>query len=689
VKLIISEKEIAAKRIAQILSGNGVKEEKLYKVPVHGFSNSEGSFKTIGLKGHILQVEFPEEYSNWVKVPPENLIDAQIIKIPIEKQIIKALTKLAKEADEIIIATDYDREGELIGYDAFQLIRDNIGEIPAKRAKFSAITNKDIKSAFANLQNIDKNLAFAGMARQDIDLIWGAVLTRFISLASHQLKDKYLSVGRVQTPTLALIVDREIEINNFVKTPYWQIKVRLLTEKQQEFDAFHHKKRFLDEKEAKKIFDKLPSLGEIISIKEATRSLKPPTPLNTTGLIVAASALGFSAQKTINIAESLYMNGYISYPRTDNTVYPDSINIKEILKTLSASNYFSEMANEVLSLKEIKPTKGSRKTTDHPPIYPASVANKENLNEDEWKLYELVVRRFICTLLPEALIRNMVVNINIGNEKFIANGSSIIKEGWTKYYPYYKHTDIILPELKEGEKVTVINKEILAKETKPPSRYTQAKLVEKMEELNLGTKATRHTIIQNLINRGYIKGNPLEPSKKAIAVIKALKEHAEKITSPNMTAELEVDMDGIANGDLDKNEVIDISRKALKEIVKILNSKKEEIGKEIRESIKEDGIVGKCPDPNCNGDLIIRSSFKTHKKFIGCSNYPDCKKTFSLPQNGLIITTDQTCKICGYPIVKIIKKGKRPWELCINPDCPTKNENYKNYKNKKASSETN
>jgi DNA topoisomerase-1 len=687
-KLIISEKEIAAKRIAQILSGNGVKEEKIYNVPVHSFTNSEGNFKTIGLKGHILQVEFPDEYSNWIKIPPENLINAQTIKIPIEKQIIKALTKVAKEADEIIIATDYDREGELIGYDAFQLIRDNMGEIPVKRAKFSAITDKDIKSAFANLHDIDTNLAFAGMARQDIDLIWGAVLTRFISLASYQLKDKFLSVGRVQTPTLALIIDREIEINNFVKTPYWQIKVRLANEKQQEFDALHHKKRFTDEKEARKIFEKLPSSGEIISIKESVRPLKSPSPLNTTGLIVAASALGFTAQKTINTAENLYMNGYISYPRTDNTVYPDSINLKEILKTLSAASDFKEMTQEVLSLKVIKPARGNKKTTDHPPIYPASAASRENLNGDEWKLYELIVRRFICTLLPEALIKNMVVNIDIGREKFISNGSNIIREGWTKYYPYYKHVDIILPELAEGEKVTVLNKEILAKETKPPSRYTQAKLVEKMEELNLGTKATRHNIIQNLITRGYIKGNPLEPSKKAIAVIKALKEHAEKITSPDMTAELEVDMDGIANGDLEKNKVVDISRKALKEIIKILNQKKKEIGKAIRDSIKEDGIVGKCPEPGCDGNLIIRSSFKTHKKFIGCSNYPACIRTFSIPQNGLIITTEDICKICGFPVIKVIRKGKRPWDLCINPQCPSKNEDHKDYKNKKAASET-
>jgi len=685
-KLIISEKEIAARRIAQILSGDGVKEEKVYGVPVHSFTNSDGSFRTIGLKGHILQVEFPDEYANWFKVPPQNLIDAAIIKKPIEKKIIQALNKMADEADEVIIATDYDREGELIGYDALQVIKEKKGEIPAERAKFSAITPADIRKAFSRLNKIDTNLAFAGMARQDIDLIWGAVLTRFISLASYQLKNRFLSVGRVQTPTLALIVDREIEIQNFVKTPYWQIKVRLANEKGQQFDAIHHKKRFLSEKEAKTVFDRIADKGKIRSVKEAVRALKPPAPLNTTALIVAANALGFSAQKTINTAENLYMNGYISYPRTDNTVYPGTLDLKEILKQLSANSNFKEMANTALLQKEIKPTRGLKKTTDHPPIYPASTASRDKLNEDEWKLYELVVRRFVCTLLPESFIKNMAVAIDIDGERFVANGSNIIKEGWTKYYPYYKHADIFLPDLREGENVTVLNKEILAKETKPPLRYSQGKLVEKMEELGMGTKATRHTIIQNLITRGYIKGNPLEPSNKAVAVIKALKEYAAKITSPEMTAELEVDMDGIANGDQKKDEVVEISRKDLREILTILAPKKAEIGKAIRESIREDEVVGKCPEPDCGGNLIIRSSAKTGKKFIGCSNYPKCKKAFSMPQNGLILTTEDLCKACGYPVIKVIRKGKRPWDLCINPECSSKNENYKNFKDKKSAS---
>ncbi len=687
-KLIISEKEIAARRIAQILSDNGVKEEKVYGVPVHSFTYDGEDFKSIGLKGHILQIEFSPEYANWIKVPPQNLIDATLEKKPIEKRIIQALNKITADAESIIIATDFDREGELIGYDAYDLLRNKFGEIPVQRAKFSAITQKDIRNAFANLDRLDLNLAFAGMARQDIDLIWGAVLTRFISLSSFQLREKFLSVGRVQTPTLAILVEREQEIKNFVPVPYWQIKAVLKNQNGDKFDSFYYKKKILDEKEAQKIFEKIGNKGTVTSVKEVTRPIKPPAPLNTTALIVAASSIGFSAQKTINTAESLYINGFISYPRTDNTVYPSSIDLKDTVSNLKGINEFKDMIDAVISQKELKPTRGMKKTTDHPPIYPVSAAGRNDLNDDEWKLYELIARRFACTLLPEATVKNMAVNIDINGLKFIANGSTILNEGWTKFYPYYRHVEISLPDIKQNDELSVIKKEINSKETKPPARYSQGKLVEKMEELNLGTKATRHSIIQNLISRGYIKGNPLEATNKAIAVISALKEYASRITTPEMTSELETDMDAITKGEFEKSEVVDISKNKLREIMKILIDKKKEIGKAIKDGIKGDEIVGRCPSPECGGNLIIRMSNKTKKKFIGCSNYPECTQSFSMPQSGLVLTTDLACKTCSYPVIRVIRKGKKPWDLCINPECPAKNEKYKNNKNKESDKKT-
>jgi DNA topoisomerase-1 len=685
-KLIISEKEIAAKRIAKILAGNGSTDEKMYGVPVHHFDSNGQEYKAIGLKGHILKVDYPKEFSNWFKVDPAELIDAEIEKAPIQKMIIKALKKVATEASEVIIATDYDREGELIGYDALQIVMDKNSNIASTRAKFSAITPKDIKDAFAKTGKIDLNLAFAGRARQDIDLIWGATLTRFISLATYQVKDKFLSVGRVQTPTLTLIVERELEIKSFVPTPYWEIGVRFKTSDGEEFDATHKKKKFTKKEEAEKAFSKISEKGKVIEARQSIRDIKPLTPFNTTNLIMGGSSMGFTASRTINIAESLYMNGYISYPRTDNTVYPSTIDLAGIMKTLGKSPHFAETSKAVLSQDKIVPSRGNKKTTDHPPIYPTAVASKEKLKADEWKLYELIVRRFAATLLPPAKMKRIAAKIDVNGEIFLANGSNIIEKGWTGHYPYYKHKDVFVPELEIGQELILIDKAFDGKETKPPARYSQGKLVQKMEELGLGTKATRHSIIQALVNRGYVRPNPLEPSEKAIAVIKMLRKHAEKISSPEMTSELEMYMDGIANGDETREEVVDRSRNMLRTVMKVLQNEKEEISKEIQKGIKEDSIVGKCTIEDCEGDLIVRVARASKKRFIGCNAYPKCKNTYPLPQKGLLVTGKDLCKHCENPMVKIINKGKRPWDLCINPDCPGKDEKYRNYKNKKQSS---
>jgi DNA topoisomerase-1 len=682
-RLVISEKEIAASRIAKILSGDGVKEEKIYGVPVHIVKDGNRDVAVMGLKGHILKADFPKDYSNWFKVDPMDLIDADIEKAPIQKQIIQALKKMAEKTDEVIIATDFDREGELIGYDAWNLINQKNRIASVKRARFSAITSSDINRAFSKLEELDLNLALAGMARQDIDLVWGAVLTRFISLASYQVKDKFLSVGRVQSPTLTLIVDRELEIQSFVPTPYWVINVKLATDSGEEFEANHKKKRFLKKEDAERAFINIGAEGTVKSVKETVKNVSPPAPFNTTGLIVAANSLGFTAARTINVAENLYMNGFISYPRTDNTVYPPSLDLGDIARMLSAVPDLSNAVNSVLSQSRINPSRGKKRSTDHPPIYPVSAADRSRIGTDGWKLYELIARRFLCTLLPAAKIKNISAGIDINGEDFVASGSNTIEANWIAHYPYYKRDDVFIPHLEEGQKVTVTDKKLLDKETKPPARYTQGRLVEKMEELGLGTKATRHTVIQNLIGRGYVQGNPLIPSEKAIAVINVLKRHAGKISTPDMTSELELDMDGIVRGDESREEVVDKSKKMLREVMINLQNDRDEISQEIKKAVREDFIVGKCMEPQCDGDLIIRTSKKTRKRFIGCSSYPDCNRTFSLPQKGLAVTTKDLCKHCDYPIVRIITRGRKPWDLCINSECPGKDEGYKNFKNKK------
>jgi DNA topoisomerase-1 len=232
--------------------------------------------------------------------------------------------------------------------------------------------------------------------------------------------------------------------------------------------------------------------------------------------------------------------------------------------------------------------------------------------------------------------------------------------GWRYYYPYSKAEEHILPELKEGERLKVLSHEVLAKETQPPARYGQGRLVKLMDELGLGTKSTRHDIISKLYSRAYIQGSPVKPTNTAYAVIDALEHYAPSITKPEMTRSLETEMTKIADGERKEEAVIQESRGMLERVFDELLTHQEEIGVSLREGLRVDKIVGKCQ--RCGNELIIRRSRKGGR-FIGCGGYPKCSFTLPLPKMGGIVVTDKRCEIHQMSFLRIINKGKRPWDL--------------------------
>lgn len=667
-KLIITEKNTSAKKISEILSNGNYKTNKKGSYTVYTWDGGKDLYRAFGIKGHILKADFPEGYSNWQKVDLRELVKADIEKKPIAKALVNMVRSEAKDADELIIATDFDREGELIGIDALNVALKANKELIFARARYSALTPGEIKKAFSNLDKPYFSLAEAGEARQDIDLIWGATLTRFISLASKRLGKFYLSVGRVQSPTLCLIVKREQEIKSFISTPYYQIKVDLETNGIT-FTAWHKKDRFFDKKDAEAILKKLGETGIVTLTKKEVKDITPPTPFSTTDFLSALASQGIAPARGMSIAESLYTSGFISYPRTDNTVYPKSLDLKEILQELTFHRQVGEYAAELMKKKSLKATRGKRKTTDHPPIYPTGIIPSE-LSVEEEKVYELVVRRFLATLSDPATYESQKAEIEISRELFFIRGFHMLNKGFLKIYPYKSHKEEEIPDLKEGDEVRVLKAELLKKETQPPSRYSQARLIKLMEELGLGTKATRHSIIQNLYERGYIIGDPPVPTALGVAVAETIMSYMTKIAEPDMTAELEKDMTDIAEGKKEKASVVNISRLLLLGVLDEIEGKKEHFREKIKDGIRNDLAVGRCVQ--CNGEIVVRRARVSKKRFLGCSNYPDCKASFPLPQKGAVYSEGRECDTCGVPMVKVINKGRKPWVICPNPNCHSK-----------------
>src|SRR5918998_166519 len=670
-RLIISEKANAAKKIAQFLAEGPVKDGKHRSIPHHSFRWKGEECVSVGLKGHVLTLEYPEEYSNWQKVEPSSLIDAEILKSVSEKGVAEAVRSLSKKADEVVVATDFDREGELIGVEALSLAFEANPKLVdhVERARFSALTKGEVTRAFDELVEVSRDLAAAGEARQDIDLIWGATLTRWVSRATKRYGSAFLSVGRVQSPTLALIAERERERRAFVPEPYWELEVNL--KNGEPFTVRHQTDRFKEEARVREACENLAETATVTEVEQKSATRKPPTPFNTTGYLTAAASLGISPSRAARIAEDLYTDGYISYPRTDNTVYPSSLDLREVLDYLKRVEGAGEYAERLLAQDRLTPTRGKKETTDHPPIYPTGHATKESMRDDRWKIYQLVVRRFLATLSGPAKTLRTTLRFESGGETLVTGGTVVTEEGWLGVYPYSRRADEELPNLAEGDVVRVIGKEILSKETQPPGRYGAGRLINVMEDLGLGTKATRPNIIQNLYDRGYVHDDPLVPTEKGMSVAQALTDFASEIASHEMTAELEKSMDAISEGKISKDSVVDESRDVLRRVYDHLQNSETEFADIVWEGIRTDETIGKCPESG--HDLIIRRNRKSRKRFVGCTGYPDCHVTYPLPQRGEILPLGTRCDACGSPEIKVLG-GKRPWVTCINMDCPKKQE---------------
>jgi len=664
-KLVICEKNIAANRIAYILSNGKSKVMRMGKTPVYEFTKEGEIWQVIGLRGHIIALDYSAEYNQWTRLPPHDLIEISPCKKVSERDIAATLKTLVDKNPYLIVATDFDREGELIGVEAINLLKEynrNLSLI--KRAKFSAITGYEINKAFENLTDIDYNLSNAGEARQVIDLVWGVVLTRFISLTSNRLGKDFLSIGRVQSPTLAILVEREKEIQNFNPKTFWKIIAKL--KKETTFDAVHIEGQIWDEKQAQEIYNKVKDSKKatIIDVKKTVEQERPPAPFSTTTFLQAASYLGLSATKTMTVAEELYMAGLTSYPRTDNTVYPSSLNIKGILEKLTHSS-FSKEAQEVITNGRKYPTRGKKQATDHPPIHPVGTPAGKKLTSEQEKVYELICRRFLATLAKDAVSETVDASIDISGEEFKTSGYRLIEPNWKKIYTYIKEKRKPLPELNKGEIIPVSKITLKEDKTKPPKRYTQGSLIAKMEQLALGTKSTRHEIINKLYNRKYISGSSLIPTSIAIAVIDALADC--DVVKPKMTSVLEEDMSSIAEGKKTLEVTVKESRGMLTDVMKTLEKDKEKIKTSITSAHMKENHVGKCP--KCGKDMIIRTSRKG-ERFVGCTNFPECRNAYPLPQKGMIVKTDNVCEACNAPIIQLKTKGKKKIELCLNPRCP-------------------
>ena len=675
-ELIITEKPSQSLKIAEALADKKP-SKKTEKGVVYYELKHKGKDILVGCAvGHIFNLK--EKKSNGWTYPTYDYEWQPSYKISKDssytKKYLDVLKKLSKLSGEFTVACDYDLEGSLIGYNIIRFI---CNKKDGRRMKFSTLTKDELVNSYEKaLKHLDFPLIESGEARHMIDFLFGINLSRALTLSVKNATKRFkiLSTGRVQGPSLKILAEREIEINKFKSEPFWELEsIGDITSK-------HEKGMFWKEEEVKKIHNKIKKEKKAVvdSIKKSEFPQAPPFPFDLTSLqLEAYRSLRINPKDTLEIAQELYSASYISYPRTSSNQLPPSINVKKILTDLSKQKEYKELCEELLKENKLTPNNGKKQDPAHPAIHPTGVMPKK-LDGRQSKIYDLIVRRTLASLAESAKRETQTVKLIIKNEPFITKGTRTIEKGWHKFYGRHNpHKEEELPKLTEKQEIKIKKINLLAKETQPPKRYTPASIIKELEKRELGTKATRSAIIESLYNRNYVKDQSLEVTDLGLKTVETLDKYCPEILDEKMTRDLEEDMEEIRAGKETKEKVIDRAKRDLDKILKHFKENEIKIGKELsvanQETLEKESIVGKCPECKKN-DLRIMYSRRFKSYFVACSGYPKCKTTFSLPNYALPKPTDKLCEECKSPLVLMIRKGKRPYEYCINKQCPKKEE---------------
>ncbi len=629
--LIITEKPQAALKIASALGKARKYSEQ--GTPYYELTRDNKKIIVACAVGHLFTLTSKEK--GWPIFNIEWTADFK--KNPWAKKYYSLLKKLVKNANEFIVATDYDIEGEVIGWNIVRFIAK---QKDAKRMKFSTLTSNELESSYNSMQKtISWGQAIAGETRHFLDWMYGINLSRALMSAIKQAGSfKIMSIGRVQGPALNLIVNKELEIQKFKPTPYWQIFINLKG----------HETILKYEKDITKIqdlskFKSLEGKKGIATTEKSSRKLPPQTPFDLTSLQREAYRLfKITPSQTLQLAQNLYLAGFISYPRTSSQKIPESINPKAILKKLSS------IFKETKFATRFKPIEGKKSDPAHPSIYPTG--DFGNLKAEEEKIYSLIAKRFIACFCEDAEIedKRIIFIENKDKLKFLARGLSIKNKGWLNVYPAFIPANEL--ETIEGEKIIEKSK-IEEKMTQPPHRFTPASIITELEKRNLGTKATRSAILETLYNRNYVKGTSIEATPLGIKLISSLEKYSPVIIDEKLTRHFETSMNAIQQASKNLFNLQDITlkeaKKTIEKISEDIKNNQEKIGKELIEANKENyqqekeaNTLNQCPVCK-KGNLRILFNRKFKRSFVACSAYPECKTTFSLPPGFIKPATDK------------------------------------------------
>jgi len=535
--------------------------------------------EVIALSGHFLSLDFPEKYSNWWSTNPKDLFHAEMEWVIVDRKSYNTLIRaLKKHGDPIVLATDNDHEGELIAYEALLTARKVLGKPRYMRMRFNTVSESDLKEAWSKLEP-DLNWGWVKKAlfRHKFDLIVGAAYTRLLTISARRAGQavKLISYGSCQTPTLWFVYERDMAIRNFKPETYyvvWAIldnrgvKVKVSTE------------TIRDRIKAKAIYEMVKKAEHAIVKDYVLRVEEERKPLPTdtdTMLQELTRILGLSGNRIMRIAEDLYANGYISYPRTETNMWV-KIDHKKVLGMLTKTHLSS-----LIQLDSFSPLNGRKNDHAHPPIHPVKYYAGRNI---AGKIWDYIARRYLANVIGRnAVFERWKLIVNVNGIQMEAAGKYIVEEGFYEIFPYFKPKETQwIPEVQAGQILPILEVGLNRRKTKPPPHLTESELLRLMEKHGIGTDATRHTFPTLIVNRGYTvkKRRRFILTERGEQLIKILKKVDERLITPETRRYVEQMMREVEAGRLSLEEALNQSIRIYEQLYELLS---ERVSKALKE----------------------------------------------------------------------------------------------------------
>lgn len=552
--VIVAEKPSVARRIR-----NALKSE---------------SILVSAVRGHILDSEFPRGFG-WRECDPSKLFDVRDFRDEVrDVRSIRELRKLFKQADMLVIATDNDSEGELIGSEILKVWREVRGRAPYKRMRFNSTDYQELRRAWQNLEDdLNWKWVMKALFRQRFDLITGAAFTRLLTLSARKRNRgvKLISWGSCQAPTLWFVVKRERERISFKPKPFWILKAVFQTALVERFEA--ESDRFWDLDEARRAYEKASSAKEAIVNKFNQRlsEVSRPTPNRTDDMLRDLTKItGYSAARILQVAEELYAEGFISYPRTETNRYRPGFDFENPLKASIKGLEITPLSSKP------NPRQGRLDDGAHTPIYPIAPYMGSGLRLEVWRY---VARRFLANAFyPDALKRERSAELSLAGIRMRAAGSELVEPGFFEVFEYFRPSDKPIPELRVGERVILVSLKLHEGKTRPPSRLTESELLRLMEEHGIGTDATRASFPQLIAARGYVvkRQKAFRPTPLGMKLIEVLESIDPRLVTPETRRRVEELMKLIEAGELTYEEALERAAEEYKKLFLKLEKKIDE-----------------------------------------------------------------------------------------------------------------